>query len=101
MGTEVSITTGSPSLGEQNSLLRPAVSVKPFTLRDLFVRASNSGNSMAAELRRYLNINELTFSNSSKEMSTSKDAPAALSEHESATEGSFIYFYTSTGWSSR
>jgi hypothetical protein len=38
---------------------------------------------MAAELGRYLNINESTFSNSSKEISTS-NAVAAPSVHEQA-----------------
>jgi len=55
-----------------------------FTLRDLYVRASISGNSMAAELGRYLNIDESTFSNSSKEISTPNDAVAAPSVHEQA-----------------
>jgi hypothetical protein len=63
MGTEVSITTGSPR-GEQIPPMPPAVPVKPFTLRDLYVRASISGNSLAAELGSYLNIDETTFSSS-------------------------------------
>jgi hypothetical protein len=39
---------------------------------------------MAAELGRYLNINESTFTNSSKEIPTSIDAPAAPNVHEQA-----------------
>jgi len=39
---------------------------------------------MAAELGRYLNINESTFSNSPKEISTSNDAHVAPSVHEQA-----------------
>jgi len=71
MGTEVSITTGSP-FGGQISPARPALPVKPFTLRDLYERATVSGNSMAAELDRFLNIDETTFSSPSKENSQSR-----------------------------
>jgi hypothetical protein len=39
---------------------------------------------MAAELGRYLNIDESTFSNSPKEISNSNDAPAAPTVHEQA-----------------
>lgn len=80
----MSITTGSPSLGEQNSSLRSAAPVNSFTLRDLYVRASISGNSMAAELGRYLNIDETTFSSSPKQNSqyaVSTDEPTV---HEQA-----------------
>jgi hypothetical protein len=84
MGTEVSITTGSPSFGEQNSPMRPAVPVKPFTLHDLYARASISGNSMAAELGRYLNIDETTFSSSSKENSQSHTSCDESDVHEQA-----------------
>ena len=81
MGTEVLITKGSP-LGGQFSPTCSPVS-KSFTLRDLFVRASASGNSMAAELGRCLNINESVFSNSSKEVSTSQGVLEASSNYTS------------------
>jgi hypothetical protein len=67
----VSITTGSPSLGDQNSALRLDAPAKPFTLRDLYARASISGNSLAAELGLYLNTDEATFSSSFIENSQS------------------------------
>jgi hypothetical protein len=80
----VPITKGSPSLGDQTSSLRSVVPVKPFTLRDLYVRASISGNSMAAELGRYLNIDETTFSSSSKDNSTSSVSNPGPTVHEQA-----------------
>ena len=63
----MSNTKGSPALGEQISPIHPAVSVKPFTLLDLYARASISGNSLAAELGLYLNTDETTFSSTSNE----------------------------------
>jgi hypothetical protein len=80
----VSITTGSPALGEQTSPIHPPVPVKPFTLRDLYVRASISGNSLAAELGRYLNIDETTFSSSPKENSQSLNSSEESDIHEKA-----------------
>ena len=68
MGTAVPTTEGSP-LSEPNSPQLPALPAQPFTLRDLYVRASISGNSLAAELGSYLNIDETTFSSSLKENS--------------------------------
>jgi len=65
----VSTIKDSPSLGEEVSPSRSDLPVKPFTLRDLYVRASISGNSLAAELGSYLNIDETTFSSSLKENS--------------------------------
>jgi hypothetical protein len=53
-----------PPLGREDAQLISNASESQFTLRDLYVRASISGNSMAAELGRYLNINETTFSSS-------------------------------------
>jgi hypothetical protein len=54
----VSSTTGSSKPGEHLSSSGPATSAKPFTLRDLYVRASISGNSLAVELDHYLNGHE-------------------------------------------
>ena len=75
--------TGLPPQGRQLFPPSENAPASEFTLRDLYVRASISGNSMAAELGRYLNIDESTFSNSSKEISTS-DAVGAPSVHEQA-----------------
>jgi len=55
-----------------------------FTLRDLYVRASISGNSMAAELGRYLNIDSSTFDRSDKSHLPPDDTDAAASVHEQA-----------------
>jgi hypothetical protein len=76
MGTEVPITKGSP-LGGQLPPSCPATPVTRFTLRDLYVRASISGNSLAAELGRYLNIDETTFS------SPKENAQSHISNDES------------------
>jgi len=83
MGTEVSITTGSPQGGQIPPVL-PAVPVKPFTLRDLYVRASISGNSLAVELGQYLNIDGTTFSSSLKENSQIPNPDDETSVHEQA-----------------
>jgi hypothetical protein len=83
LGTEVSFTTGSPR-GEHVSPKPPAVPTNPFTLRDLYVRASISGNSLAVELGRYLNIDETTFSSSSKEFSRTHIPGDETSVHEQA-----------------
>jgi hypothetical protein len=62
----MSITQDSSDPDRQAIPSRIDVPIKPFTLRDLYVRASISGNSLAAELGRYLNIDESTFASSSK-----------------------------------
>lgn len=63
----MSITNDSSSLDGQATSSRPVAPINSFTLRDLYVQACISGNSLAAELGRYLNIDETTFSKSSKE----------------------------------
>ena len=83
MGTEVSITKGSP-LGGQPFPSRSVVPVKQFTLRDLYVHASISGNSLAIELDRYLNIDGATFSSSSNEVSQSGISNEESDIHERA-----------------
>jgi hypothetical protein len=80
----VSTNEGSPHLGEQASPSSDLEPVKPFTLRDLYVRASISGNSLAAELGHYLNIDDTTFSstsNGNSQSTTSNDEPSV---HEKA-----------------
>jgi hypothetical protein len=80
----VSTNEGSPHFGEQASPSSDLVPDKPFTLRDLYVRASISGNSLAAELGHYLNIDDTTFSSTSKgnpQSTTSNDEPSV---HEQA-----------------
>jgi hypothetical protein len=83
MGTAVPTTEGSP-LSEPNSPQLPALPAQPFTLRDLYVRASISGNSLAAELGRYLNIDETTFSPSQKENTHPHSASDEPNVHEKA-----------------
>jgi hypothetical protein len=80
----VPISNGSTVPGEHGSVTSDEKSVDSFTLRDLYVRASISGNSLAAELGRYLNIDENTFSSSSKESSQSQDSIDSASIHEKA-----------------
>jgi len=79
----VSITKGPSDFDGQTSLPQPADRVTAFTLRDLYVRASISGNSLAAELGHYLNIDETTFS-SSKEIARSPTSSDERSVHEQA-----------------
>ena len=57
----MSITKDSSDPGPQATSSRYDVPLRPFTLRDLYVRASISGNSLAAELGHYLNIDESAF----------------------------------------
>jgi hypothetical protein len=72
MGTEVLITKGSPLGGQFSPTCSPVPNF--FTLRELFARASISGNSMAAELGRCLTVNESIVSSSFKEVSAFNDA---------------------------
>lgn len=62
----MSITTASSGHDGETVPHPSAPPVTAFTLRDLYVRASISGNSLVAELGRYLNIDETTFSSSSE-----------------------------------
>jgi hypothetical protein len=80
MGTEVLITKGSP-LGGQFSPTCSPVS-KSFTLRDLFVSASISGNSLAAELGHYVNVDETPFSSFADENSQSLEPIEESDIHE-------------------
>jgi hypothetical protein len=80
----VSTNEGSPNLGELVSASSDAVPNLPFTLRDLYVRASISGNSLAAELGRYLTIDDTTFSSTSKGYSQSNVSNDEHSVHERA-----------------
>jgi len=80
----MSITKDSSDSGAQATSSRFDVPLRPFTLRDLYVRASISGNSLAAELGRYLNIDESTFARSSKVALPSKIFDDETSVHERA-----------------
>jgi hypothetical protein len=80
----VSTDEGSPNFGERVSPSSDVVPDKPFTLRDLYVRASISGNSLIAELGRYRNIDDTTFSSSSKGNSQSNISNDEPSVHEQA-----------------
>jgi hypothetical protein len=79
----VSITKGSP-LGGQASSSGSAVPERAFTLRDLYQRASISGNSLAVELDQYLNIDATTSSSSSEEDTTASHLGFEPSVHEKA-----------------
>lgn len=73
-----------PPHGRQLSPLPNRELANNFTLRDLYVRASISGNSMAAELGRYLNIDSSTFSKTSTELCVPDNAVPAPTVHEQA-----------------
>ena len=75
-----------PPQGRQFSPLPNRELANNFTLRDLYVRASISGNSMAAELGRYLNIDSSTFSKTSTELCV---PDTAVPEPDSARAGAF------------
>ena len=78
----MSRTKGSPNSDDHASASGGDVSDAPFTLRDLYVRASISGNSLATELGLYLNIDQSTFSPTSKgNAHSSHDEPSV---HEQA-----------------
>jgi len=80
----VSTNEGSPNFGERASPSSDAAPNLPFTLRDLYVRASISGNSLADELGRYLNIDDTTFSSTSKGNSQSNISNDEHGVHERA-----------------
>jgi hypothetical protein len=80
----VSTNEGSPNFGERASPSSDVAPDLPFTLRDLYVRASISGNSLAAELGRYLTIDDTTFSSTSKGNSQSNISNDEHSVHERA-----------------
>jgi len=80
----MSITKDSSDPGPQATSSRYDVPLRPFTLRDLYVRASISGNSLAAELGHYLNIDESAFAPSSKGNLPSKILDDETSVHERA-----------------
>ena len=80
----MSTNEGSPNLGEQASPTSDVVPEMPFTLRDLYGRASVSGNSLAAELGRYLNIDDTISSSTSDGNSQSTVTKDELSVQEQA-----------------
>jgi len=76
--------TNLPPYGRHLFPLRKSAAANDFTLRDLYVLASISGNSMATELGRYLNIDETTFSSSPKDSSPSDQSSDAADIHHQA-----------------
>ena len=80
----MSITKDPSDHGTQATSRRFDAPLQPFTLRDLYVRASISGNSLAAELGRYLNIDENTFASSSKGNLQSEISNDETGVHEQA-----------------
>ena len=80
----MSINT-APSNPDEPACVSPsAIPAASFTLRDLYVRASISGNSLAAELGRYLNIDVTTFASLSKDSSISEQSSDEAAIHEQA-----------------
>ena len=77
-------TKASPPFGRQLSSSRLNLPATQFTLRDLYVRASISGDSIAAELGRYLNIDATTFSSTLTENSKSNATNVESDVHERA-----------------
>lgn len=78
--TESSSNTGGPS----QTLSQSQTPVTPFTLRDLYVRATISGNSLAVELGHYLNIDETVFSSTLKASSPPGQSSDEADVHEKA-----------------
>lgn len=69
------------------SITDPSNSAAPgpsFTLRDLYVRASISGNSLATELNTYLNIDKTAFASSSAQDAELNVSSAQPTIHEQA-----------------
>ncbi len=77
----MSIASGPSELGSQTPSGAPE---RPFTLRDLYVRASISGNSLAAELNRYLNFDGNTLVQSSRARLPANIPDEEISVHEKA-----------------
>ena len=75
MGTEVSITKGSPC-GGQLSASRAVAHATPLTLNDLYVSAGTPVNSLSLEPGRQFNIDGTTFSSSSK----NSQSPVSIDE---------------------
>lgn len=75
------ITTATSVCDEQTNPLPTVTAKSSSNLRDHYVRASISGNSRAAELGRYLNINETTFQSAPTE-TDSKTSCDESSVHE-------------------
>jgi len=80
----VSTNEGSPNLGERASSSSDVAPDLAFTLRDLYERASISGNSLAVELGRYLTIDDTTVSSASEGDSRSNTSDDDHSVHEQA-----------------
>jgi hypothetical protein len=57
----VSIASGTSRVGLRASTTDSSAPLTPYLWRDLCVRTTISGNSLADELGRYLNIDETTF----------------------------------------
>lgn len=80
----MSITKASSNLDGPVSTSQSASPATPFTLRDLYVRASISGNTLAVELSHYLSIDEAKFSSTLKESSKSHQSGDEADIHELA-----------------
>jgi hypothetical protein len=86
-GLEVSLTKGSRSVDGESNASSQNASSHSFTLRDLYERATISGNSLASELGLYLYTHDETFSSTPKEQSQSRDSSSIVTVHEMALAG--------------
>jgi hypothetical protein len=81
---EVSLTNDSSSVAGNAATFGQSAGENSFTLRDLYERASISGNSLSAELDCYLNVDENTASLFPKESSQQNTSVDDSSIHEMA-----------------
>jgi hypothetical protein len=85
----VSITKGSPKLGEDAKPSQPYASVTEDSLRGLYVQTSISRASRAAELGRFLNIDETTFA-TPKDGRARDHGTTSVPHHESDVTGPIL-----------
>jgi len=89
LGSAVSTTTGPSNFDGQASASDPNGSAKPLNLRDLYVRASISGNSLTDEIRRYLDVDEMHLPATSREMPQSDGLSDELAAYPKAPAAIF------------
>jgi len=85
----VSTTTGPSNFDGQASASDPNGSAKPLNLRDLYVRASISGNSLTDEIRRYLDVDEMHLPATSREVPQSDGLSDELAAYPKAPAAIF------------
>ena len=85
----MSTTTGPSNFDGQASASDPNGSAKPLNLRDLYVRASISGNSLTDEIRRYLDVDEMHLPATSREVPQSDGLSDELAAYPKAPAAIF------------